>query len=90
MKNYKKVRLKMVLKCWYYYFCLWIHIYDGYFNVNQIIVSQKFSIKYLLLKIYYLGFFITERISGIVYILDFSGEKFVHFLRKCECSEKKY
>jgi hypothetical protein len=90
MKNNKKEKLKKVFKCGFFYFCLGMHIYDGYFDVHQILASQKFSIKYMLLKIYYLGFFITERISGIVYIFNFSGGKFGHLLKKCDCCEKKY
>jgi hypothetical protein len=65
-------------------------MYDGYFDVNQILASQKFSKKYMLLRIYYLGFFLAERIFGIIYIFNFSGGNLGHLLRKCDCCEKKY
>jgi hypothetical protein len=67
-----------------------MHIYDGYFDVNQILASQKFSNKYFLFRMYYLGFFIAERISGMIYVFNFSGGNFGHLLRKCDCCEKKY
>jgi hypothetical protein len=61
-----------------------MHIYDGYFDVNKIIASQKFSIKFLLLKIFLFGIF-HHRISGIVYIFNFSEGKFGNLLRKYDC-----
>jgi hypothetical protein len=90
IKNNKKERFNKAFLCLFFYFCLGMHIYDGYFDINQILASQNFSIKYFLFRMYYLGFFIAERISGIVYIFNFSGGKFGHLLKKCDCCEKKY